>query len=81
MADPGVSIGGDRVGDFAVAMVQGTPGGLRTLTVAVYDRPPGAPFIESSQTYKRKTRPELRWRPGPRAVGRADATACTSTAC
>jgi hypothetical protein len=63
VADPGVFIGGDRVGDFAVAMVQGSPG-ARALTVAVYDRPPTAPFIESSQTYKRKTRPELRWRPG-----------------
>jgi hypothetical protein len=63
VADPGVFIGGDRVGDFAVAMVQGNPG-ARTLAVAVFDRPPGAPFIESSQAYKRKTRPELRWRPG-----------------
>ena len=63
VADPGVFIGGDRVGDFAVAMVQGTPG-ARALAVAVFDRPPGAPFIESSQTYKRKTRPQLRWRPG-----------------
>ena len=63
VADPGVYIGGDRVGDFAVAMVQGAVGS-RALTVAVFDRPPGAPFIESSQAYKRKTRPELRWRPG-----------------
>jgi hypothetical protein len=63
VADPGVFIGGDRVGDFAVAMVQGNLG-ARALTVAIFDRPPGAPFIESSQAYKRKTRPELRWRPG-----------------
>ena len=63
VADPGVFISGDRVGDFAVAMVQGTAG-ARTLSVAVFDRPPTAPFIESSQAYKRKTRPELRWRPG-----------------
>lgn len=63
VADPGVFIGGDRVGDFAVAMVQGTPG-ARAMTVAIYDRPPGPPFIESSQAYKRKTRPELHWRPG-----------------
>ena len=80
MADPGVSIGGDRLGDFAVAMVQGTPG-ARALTVAVYDRPPGAPFIDETETYKRKTRPQLRWRPGLRPVGRADASASTSTAC
>ena len=63
VADPGVFIGGDRVGDFAVAMVQGTLG-ARALTAAVFNRAPGAPFIESSQAYKRKTRPELRWRPG-----------------
>jgi hypothetical protein len=63
VADPGVFIGGDRVGDFAVAMVQGNVG-ARALAVAVFDRPPGAPFIETSQAYKRKTRPELRWRPG-----------------
>jgi hypothetical protein len=44
-------------------MVQGNPG-ARALAVAVFDRPPGAPFIETSQAYKRKTRPELRWRPG-----------------
>ena len=61
--DPGVYISGDRVGDFAVAMVQGIAG-ARALSVAVFDRPPSAPFIESSQAYKRKTRPELRWRPG-----------------
>ena len=63
IADPGVSIAADRTGDVAVAMVQGNPGS-RTLTVAVYDRAPGAPFIDSTEAYKRKTRPELRWRPG-----------------
>ncbi|MDA0182002.1 hypothetical protein OJ997_16985 [Solirubrobacter phytolaccae] len=63
VVDPGVSISGDRVGDFAVAMVQGTPGAY-TLTGAVFDRAPGAPFIEETTTYKRKTRPDLRWRAG-----------------
>jgi hypothetical protein len=61
--DPGVFLGADRSGDVAAAMVQGTPG-ARTLAVAIYDRPPGAPFIDESEAYKRKTRPELRWRPG-----------------
>jgi hypothetical protein len=61
--DPGVFIGGDRVGDFVVAMVQGTEGAY-ALTAAVYDRDPGTPFIEASETYKRRTRPLLRWRPG-----------------
>jgi hypothetical protein len=63
IADPGVSISADRSGDVAVAMVQGTPGS-RTSAVAIYDRPPGAPFNDESEAYKRKTRPELRWRPG-----------------
>ena len=63
VSDPGVYIGGDRVGDFVVAMVQGTPGAY-ALTAAMFDRGPGTPFIESSQIYKRKTRPELHWRPG-----------------
>lgn len=63
VADPGVMVGGDRTGNFAVGMVQGTPGAY-TLTGAVYDRPPGTPFIEENQRYKRQTRPLLRWRPG-----------------
>lgn len=63
VTDPGVMIGGDRLGDFAVAMVQGTPGAY-TLTGALYDREPGTPYIESNQRYKRQTRPKLRWRPG-----------------
>jgi hypothetical protein len=46
-----------------VAMVQGTEGS-KALTIATYDRGPGAPFIEESQSYKRLTRPELRWRAG-----------------
>ena len=45
-------------------MVQGTPGALHADRGAIYDRPPGTPFIESSEAYKRKTRPLLRWRPG-----------------
>lgn len=61
--DPGVFLGGDRVGDFAVAMVQGTEG-AKALTVAVFDDPPTAPYIGKAEAYKRKTRPELRWRPG-----------------
>jgi len=60
--DPGVAIGGDRVGDFAVAMVQG--GAARTLVVTVFDRPPGAPSIAATQRYKRPSNLTLRWRPG-----------------
>src|SRR6185436_7182436 len=54
---PGVSMSADRAGDVAVAMVQGVPG-ARTLAVAIYDRPPGAPFIDTTEAYKRQTRPE-----------------------
>jgi hypothetical protein len=63
VADPGVYIAGDRVGDFAVGMVQGLDG-ARALSVASYDDPPGAPFIGQAQAYKRQSRPELGWRPG-----------------
>jgi hypothetical protein len=61
--DPGVFIGGDRVGDFAVAMVQGNAG-AKAVTVAVFDDPPTSPYIGTAEAYKRKTRPELKWRPG-----------------
>ena len=64
MVDPGVSISGDRVGDMAVAMVQSTPEGLRTLSVGHYDRPTPAPSLDESRRYRRETRPELRWNAG-----------------
>jgi hypothetical protein len=63
VVDPGVYIGGDRTGDFAVAMVQGTPG-AQTLSVAEWDDPPGAPFIASSEAFKRQSRPQLKFRAG-----------------
>ena len=53
----------DRAGDDAVAMLQGDAG-ARRLTVAVYDRAPGAPFIYSSTRFQKRKRPELRWRGG-----------------
>jgi hypothetical protein len=53
----------DRAGDDAVAMLQGDLG-ARRLTVAVYDRPPGAPFIYSSTRFQKRKRPELKWRAG-----------------
>ena len=63
VTDPGVMVGGDRLGDFAVAMVQGTPGAY-ALTGAVYDRAPGTPFIEETSTTSARRGPLLRWRPG-----------------
>ena len=56
-------IASDRAGDNAVAMLQGDPG-ARRLTAAVYDRPPGAPFIYSSTRFQKRKRPELKWRGG-----------------
>jgi hypothetical protein len=63
VVDPGVFIGGDRVGDFSVAFVQ-EAAGVRALSVASYDDPPGAPYIGKDQALKSTTRPELKWRPG-----------------
>jgi len=60
VADPGAVIGGDRVGDLAVAWVQGTPG-AQALVVANYDHAPSAPFIAARTTYTNKTRPRLLW--------------------
>jgi hypothetical protein len=58
-----LALAGDRVGDYAVAMVQG-PDGARSLSVAVYDRPPGRPSVPSSAAYSRHARPALRWSAG-----------------
>jgi hypothetical protein len=56
-------ISGDRVGDYAVAMVQG-PDGARTLSATVWDRPPGRPSVPTSATYTRRARPSVRWGAG-----------------
>jgi hypothetical protein len=63
VATGSLRIASDRAGDNAVAMLQGDPGALR-LTAAVYDRPPGAPFIYSSTRFQKRKRPELKWRGG-----------------
>jgi hypothetical protein len=59
----GLRIASDRAGDVAVAMLQGDAS-ARRLTAAVYDRPPGAPFIYSSTRFQKRKRPELKWRGG-----------------
>ncbi len=56
--------GADRLAGFAVAMVQGAPGGPRTLAVAVHDRPPGRPGAIARSAWQNKARPKLEWRPG-----------------
>jgi hypothetical protein len=54
-------IGGDRVGDVTVAMLQGAPG-ARTLTVALQDLPPARPVI-TDRTVNPRTG-GFRWNPG-----------------
>jgi hypothetical protein len=58
-----MAIAGDRLGNFAVAMIQGTPD-ARRLAIAAYDRPPPRPYPLGSRRYQRRKRPEFRWRPG-----------------
>lgn len=63
--EPGqFAISNDRLGGFAVAMIQGGEGTPRYVTVAVYDRPPGAPGGQTTGTYQRRVRPVFKWRPG-----------------
>jgi hypothetical protein len=56
-----LQVGGDRVGDVAVAMLQGSPG-ARTLTVALEDIPPARPVI-TDRTVNPRT-DGIRWNPG-----------------
>jgi hypothetical protein len=58
------STAADRVAGFAVAMIQGAPGGARTLAVAVHDRLPGRPGAIARSGWSNKKRPKLEWRPG-----------------
>jgi hypothetical protein len=64
---------GDRLGDFVVPMIQGSAAG-RTLSAAVYDRPPGKPVGSSSSNYQRRSRPRLRWKAGTEVWGQAQFT-------
>ena len=52
----------DRLGNVALAMLQGGPG-ARRLTVAVYDRPPGRPIVLRSFRYRGR-KPLIKWQPG-----------------
>jgi len=64
---------GDRLGDFAVGMIQSSAAG-RTLSAAVYDRPPGKPAGSTSSNYQRRAKPRLRWRAGAELWGGAQFT-------
>jgi len=57
-----LQIGGDRLGDMVVAMLQGDAG-AHHVTAAVYDRPPGRPLIYRSSGIQKRERPVLRFRP------------------
>jgi hypothetical protein len=56
-------MGGDRVGDFAVAMLEGAPG-ARELTVALQDIPPGRPAISARSRYVNPITEGITWAPG-----------------
>lgn len=59
--EPGAyDIAGDRIGDFAVGMVQGPPE-ARRITGAVYDRPPAPPVPSTSANFQNRSQPRLRW--------------------
>jgi hypothetical protein len=63
-----VEIGADRLGNAAVAMLQGGPGGRR-IAVGVYDRLPGRPALRRSKLY-RSPKPLLKWFAGIEHWGR-----------
>ncbi len=67
-AAPGeLSAASNRVGDVAVAVLQGTPGRL-SLGVAMYDHPPSRPALRSIRSDV-GPRPLIRWTPGQEFVG------------
>jgi hypothetical protein len=67
-AAPGeLSASSNRVGDVAVAVLQGAPGGL-SLGVAMYDHPPSRPRLRSVRSAV-GPRPLIRWTPGQEFVG------------
>lgn len=53
----------DRIGDVAVAALQGDAA-ARTITAAVFDRPPARALLSTSVRYQRVNRPRFIWRPG-----------------
>jgi hypothetical protein len=61
--DGRLEMASDRVGDHAVAFVQGNPGDRRVV-IASYDRAPGKPFGLTTTNPRKERRPRLKWRPG-----------------
>jgi hypothetical protein len=58
------AVAADRLAGFAVAMVQGDPGGNRSVTVALQDRVPGRPGAIARSAWQSGRKAKLEWRPG-----------------
>jgi PKD domain len=59
-AATGVLAASDRVGDVAVAFVQGSAGATR-IVVGGFDKPPGNLIGRTTQLWSRRTKPTLKW--------------------
>ena len=57
----GLAVSTDRVGDSAIAYLQGSEEAGRRLSVAVYDRGPGAPTGTTTTNWRRSSLPTLAW--------------------
>lgn len=58
----GIAASGDRLGDLAVAFVQGTAGGRR-IVVGGFDRPPSKFHTTTTAAWRHLRRPRLAWAP------------------
>ncbi|MEA2288597.1 MAG: hypothetical protein QOD55_594 [Solirubrobacteraceae bacterium] len=61
-AASGLEAAANRLGDVAVAFVQGAPG-ARSIMVATFDRVPGRPPLNSGTNWRNLARAPLRWSP------------------
>jgi hypothetical protein len=57
----GLAVSTDRVGDSAIAYMQGSEDTGRRLSVAVYDRGPGAPTGTTTTNWRRSSLPAFAW--------------------
>lgn len=60
-ASLGLYAAGDRLGDIAIAFIQGTDDSKRVVA-AVYDRPPAAPRGLTTSNFQNSSQPKLKWR-------------------
>ncbi|HVL96825.1 MAG TPA: PKD domain-containing protein [Solirubrobacteraceae bacterium] len=66
--DGRLEMAASRLGDFAVAFLQGA-GASQRMMVASFDRPPSRPYGTSHTKPRRERRPLLKWQPGLDAWG------------